>query len=89
MGDKKMAEHPLTGELRNVHMMMDGSNQYAFDDQHNFSGDFTGLGHTTRINVNDPNYWANRDDATLLNGEPDPRGTAMGGINHRKPPGRY
>lgn len=55
------------------------------DDQHNFRNEFVAGRDRFSFDVNDPNFFANRDDRLLPNsGIPDPRGTAMGGYNPRR-----
>jgi len=61
-----------------------GEGKFRIDDQHNLSPAFSGLGKVTAIDVNHPDYYANRNEPLMANGQPDPRGTAMGGYNPRR-----
>ena len=58
--------------------------EYFLDDQHNVSARFDDLGHNQSVNLNPHEHFSNREDRLMGNGQPDPRGTSMGGYNPRQ-----
>jgi len=78
----KVAIDPITDEI--IGDIDPISGDVILDDQHNISARFDDIGRNSSINLGSPDYFANREDALMGNGQPDPRGTAMGGYNPRR-----
>jgi hypothetical protein len=85
----KYGEHAFSansGEYLGDGFSIDGKN-FVLDDQHNISPAFGGTPEMTKVNlghdVRSPDFCHNRDDYLMGNGQPDPRGTSMGGYNRR------
>lgn len=57
--------------------------EYFLEDNVTVSPRFDDNGIGGSVNMSSPDYFANREDALMGNGMPDPRGTGHGGYNPR------